>query len=134
MTLLQFVNGVQVARVSNYTTAYLHTIDFLGTKGNLHVREHITGLRQHEMYFQERARGEHEPWEALRIPVYEPGYPDDHGGILEKEFARQIRANAPDYRNFDDSISALAIVEAAVESHETGRAVEITWQQEMAGA
>ncbi|MHB9131611.1 MAG: Gfo/Idh/MocA family protein [Armatimonadota bacterium] len=129
VTLLKFANGVQVTFVSNYTTAYMHTMDFFGTAGNLHIHEHITGLGQHEMYFQERARGPHEPWEALRIPSYAPGYPDGHGGLLEKEFARQIRGSAPNYGNFDDAISALAIIEAAVESHETGRAVAITWQR-----
>ena len=68
LTLLHFKNGVQAAFVCNYTTAYMHTFDVFGTKGNLHHHQHITDLKQHELYFQPRKNGPHEPWEELEIP------------------------------------------------------------------
>jgi predicted dehydrogenase len=122
MTLLDFSCGVQFTLISNYTTAYMHSTDIFGTKANLHIHKHITGLGQEEMYLQERAAGPHEPWQALRIPAG-GSYPDDHGGVLEKEFARQIRQAEYDYTNLNESIHALVILEAAVESHATGKAV-----------
>ena len=127
MTLIEFKNGFQVTLISNYTTAYMHTYDFFGTKGNLHVHEHITGLGQHQIFFQPRMRGEHEAWQALSIPCSK-SYPDSHGGVLERSFAKQIRTAKPDYSNAGDSIMnvrTLKIVEAAVESARTGKSVSI---------
>jgi len=119
LTLLKFKSGVQATFVSNYTTAYLHTVDILGTKASLHLHEHITGLGQQEVYLQRRAQCIHEPWEALRIPS-QGDYPDPHGGVLERSFAEQIRTNRPDYGNLQDAIDALRIVHAAVQSHRQG--------------
>jgi predicted dehydrogenase len=103
----------------------MHSRDYFGTKGNLHTREHISGLGQKEMYLQPRARGDHEPWEALRISSKDRKYPDAHGGILEKGFADQILKQKYDYSNLDDAIEALKIIEAAEKSHKTGKAVEL---------
>lgn len=125
LTLLAFEDGTQAALASNYTTAYMHTLDVFGTRANLHVHEHITGLRQSEMYLQRRARGPHEPWEALRIPQPRGRYPDPHGGVLERDFASQIRSGKTDYANMRDAIQALRVVEAAVRSHRTGKAVAL---------
>jgi predicted dehydrogenase len=124
MTLFEFASGHQATFVCNYTTAYMHTHSYFGTRANLHVHSHITGLGQSQIYLQERARGPHELWRMLRIPDA-GGYPDPHGGVLERDFARQIREGAPDYANARDAAAALAVLEAAVESHETGRAVEV---------
>ncbi len=124
LSLLRFESGVQATFVSNYTTAYLHTVDILGTQASLHLHEHITGLGQHEVYLQRRAQGDHEPWEALRIP-HQKNYPDDHGGVLERTFAEQIRTGRPDYGNLRDAIDALRIVDAAVRSHREGKHIAL---------
>ena len=118
MTLLQFANGMQMSMVMNYTTAYMHTMDFFGTKANLHMHSHITGLGQREIYIQPCGKGLHEPWRALRIPTKQ-------SVNLERLFADQIRAGKPDYSNFNGAIDALKVVEAAVKSSETGRAVKV---------
>jgi len=125
LTLFDFANGTQVAFVCNYTTAYMHTMHFFGTKGNLHVQKHITGLGQEQVYFQPRGAGDHEPWEALTIPR-DKSYPDDHGGVLEKSFAAQIRSAKPCYDNLEAAIEALRIVHAAVASARAGRSVEVS--------
>ncbi len=124
ISLIQFKSGVQVVLIANYTTAYMHTLDFFGTKANLHAYKHITGLGQEEVYLQPRGKGLHEPWSALRIP-YDNSYPDDHGGILEKAFAAQIRSGKPDYSNLAEAIDALKLLHAAVESCNTGKCVDL---------
>ena len=115
MVMFEFENGVQATLISNYTTAYYHTVDILGTKAALHIRKHITGMGQTEVYLQKREEGLFEPWEQLRIP-YTGDYPDFHGGILEREFARQIRNSVPDYSNLEDAVNALRLVHSAVAS------------------
>jgi predicted dehydrogenase len=124
LTLLAFENGVQAAIVCNYTTAYMHTLDIFGTKGNLHHRQHITDLGREELYFQPRKAGPHEPWNELTIPRKEDT-PSQHGYVLEKQFARQIREQKYVYRNLQEAIAALRIVEAAVESHRSGKQVAL---------
>lgn len=124
ISLIQFKCGVQVVLVANYTTAYMHTLDFFGTKANLHVHNHITGLGQEEAYLQLRDKGLHEPWLALRIP-YDKSYPDAHGGQLERAFADQIRSGKPDYSNLMDAIAALRVLHAAVQSSNTGKSLEL---------
>jgi predicted dehydrogenase len=123
-TLLKFKSGPIITLISNYTTAYMHTGDFYGTAGNLHMVEHVSGLGQHEMYLQKRAKGDFEPWLQLVIPVAND-YPDPHHGVLEKTFARQIRERKYDYTNARQAIDALKILEAAVLSHQTRQAVEL---------
>ena len=125
LTLLDFANGTQVAFVCNYTTAYMHTMHFFGTKGNLHVQKHITGLGQEQVYIQPRGAGDHEPWQALAIQR-DKSFPDDHGGILEKSFAAQIRSAKPCYDNLEAAIEALRIVHAAIASAGSGRSVEVS--------
>ena len=124
LTLLHFKNGVQAAFVCNYTTAYMHTFDVFGTKGNLHHHQHITDLKQHELYFQPRKNGPHEPWEELEIPQ-DKDPAQQRGCALEAEFARQIRTRDHDYQNMEQAIDALRIVEAAVESHRSGRQARV---------
>jgi len=123
LTLLDFENGIQAAVVCNYTTAYMHTFDIFGTRGNLHLRQHITELGQEELYFQPRKSGPHEPWCELTIP-HDENTPK-HGCVLEKQFARQIRTKNFDYQNLEQAIEALRIVEAAVESHRSGKQVRM---------
>jgi predicted dehydrogenase len=124
LVLIGFRCGVQAAFLCNYCTAYLHTVRLMGTEANLYLHKHVSGLKQAEMYVQRRAGGEHEPWEALRIPA-DGSYPDPHGGVLERAFAEQVRTGQPDYANLGDAIDALRIVEAAVESHRQGRRVSL---------
>jgi len=123
LTLLEFENGVQAAVVCNYTTAYMHTLDIFGTRANLHHHQHITDLGREKLYLQVQREGPHEPWEKIEIP--EESAVNRHGGVLEKEFARQIRAQDFDYENLRESIAALRIVEAAVESHKSGNRIRI---------
>jgi predicted dehydrogenase len=123
LTLLEFEDGVQAAVVCNYTTAYMHTLDIFGTMANLHHHQHITDLGQEELYLQVRKGGPHEPWEKIEIPG--ESAVNRHGSVLEKEFARQIRAQDYDYENLRESIAALRIVEAAVESHKSGKRIRI---------
>jgi len=96
----------------------MHTMDFFGTKANLHCHSHITGLRQQELYIQPRAKGLHEPWQALRIPTKQLV-------VLEHQFADQIRTGEPDYSNFNAAVDALKIVEAA-HFNTVGRALKKT--------
>lgn len=124
VNLIRMANGIQVAFMCNYTTAYLHTFDVMGTEGNLHHRAHIAALGAEEVYFQGRKAGPHEPWEQLTIPR-DDTYPDSHGGVLEREFASQIRAARPDYLNAEQAIMALQVVEGLVESHRNGRVVRL---------
>ncbi len=124
ISIIEFLNGVQFTIVCNYTSAYMHTMDIFGSKANLHIHKMITGLGQTQMYFQKRATGPHEPWLALRIPERND-YPDPHGGLLEKEFARQIKDGIPDYTNLSEAIHALEVVEAIVESNKSGKEVEV---------
>ncbi|MHC4872057.1 MAG: Gfo/Idh/MocA family protein [Planctomycetota bacterium] len=124
ITLIEFKSGVQVSFIANYTTAYYHSYDFFGTEANLHLRHHVSGLGQTEAYLQKRGTGEHEPWLAQCVTKKHPD-PDEHGGVLEKEFARQIRGSSFDYTNLDQSIQAVKIVHAAVESIETGKKVNL---------
>ena len=124
-TLIEFAGGVQASIVCNYTTAYLHTKTLFGTEGNLHVCAHVTGLGQEQVYFQPRGHGGHEPWQALALPQ-DRSYPDEHGGVLERAFARQIRTGQPSYENLHEAIDALRIVHAAVASAETGHSVALS--------
>lgn len=124
-TILAFECGVQVAFVCNYTTAYMHTLDIFGTAGNIHLCEHIRDLGVKEVYFQPRHRGEHEPWQELEVP-HDPGYPDGHGGVIEKSFADQIHTGKPDYGNLRDGIAALRVVEAAAQSQKTGQPMKLS--------
>ena len=124
LTLLDFENGVQAAVVCNYTTAYMHTLDIFGTEGNLHHHQHITDLGQEELYLQGRKAGPHEPWERIEPSV--SNAVNQHGGVLEREFARQIHTQAYEYENLHDATAALRIVEAAVESHKSGKKVRIS--------
>ncbi|MFA5865520.1 MAG: Gfo/Idh/MocA family oxidoreductase [Phycisphaerae bacterium] len=126
LTLMQFASGIQACFICNYTTAYMHTMDFFGTEGNLHVHEHVTDLNRREVYFQLRRSNEHEPWESLDIPK-DSTYPDSHGGVLEKDFAWQIRSGRFDYGNLKDSIAALSVIHAAVQSHRTGTVVGVEY-------
>ena len=119
--LMEFDNGVQVSFVCNYTTAYMHTMNFFGTEGNLHIHKHISDLNEEQIYYQPRRRGEHEPWQQLSIP--EDIRSSEGNGILERIFAEQIRSARPCYDNAHDAIEALRVVHAAVESSETGRVV-----------
>ncbi len=111
LVLMQFADGVQASMVCNYTTAYLHTISFMGTHGNLHVHEHVTDIGQTELYFQPRRHGTHEPWEPIVIP---DGVDlKKHDYTIECGFAQQIRHGKPDYANLDLAIAALHIVHLA---------------------
>jgi len=124
VSLIQFHSGVQVAFVCNYTSAYMHTMDILGTAANLHLHGHITGYGQEEAYIQPREHGTHEPWQALIIPG-DPSDPDHYSEALEKEFSHQIRTETPDYSNLDDAISALHVLHAMLESHRTAKIVDL---------
>ena len=124
ISLMQFKCGVQVVLVANYSTAYMHTLDFFGTKANLHIHKHITGYGQEEVYLQYRDSNVHEPWTQVRIP-YDDSYPDKHGGKLEKAFAAQVRSGKADYSNLVDAITALKVLHAAVESSNSGKSVEL---------
>lgn len=124
MVLLEFANGVQASLTSNYTTGYLHTMHWMGVDANLHLHEHITHLGQCDLFYQRRRTGDCEPWEAVALPN-DPSYPDDHGGVLEKSFARQILHRQPHYDNLEQAIAVMEVLEAAVSSARTGRFVTL---------
>lgn len=124
LTIMEFENGVQVSFVCNYTTAYLHTMHFCGTTGNLHLHQHITNIGAAQVYFQPRMRGQHEPWQELAIPT-DPNRADGPSR-LETMFAQQVRSGSKCYRNALDAIDALRVVHAAVKSIEIRQPVDMS--------
>jgi len=133
MLLAEFACGVQATLTSNYTTGYLHTMHWMGTKGNLHLQEHITHLGQCDLFFQKRMEGECEPWESMALPA-DPSYLDDHFGILEKSFAHQVRHRQPNYENLEQAINVLEVVDAAIRSAQTGRFMNVGRDEPSPGA
>jgi predicted dehydrogenase len=121
--LIEFASGVTGTFQTNYTTAYSHSLDILGQDAALHVREHITGMGQTQLYLQRRIRDLHEPWEMLRIPAAPVAGLPAGAGLLEQQFLAEIAGGTPCYENMRDSIDALKIVHAAVESSKNNRVV-----------
>ena len=121
---LLFANGVIGELATHQASAYVSELSIYGSKGVLHFRR-----AGHELWIQEIM----DPAEAKKSPpkliALEIEGPLPHTGALKEEledFARCVREGGQPEVGGPEGIAALRVVRAVMESHHSGRIVELT--------
>jgi predicted dehydrogenase len=121
---LLFSNGVIGELSTHQASAYVSELSIYGAKGVLHFRR-----AGHELWIQEIM----DPGEAkaspARMTALEVEGPLPHTGALKEEledFARCVREGGRPEVGGPEGIAALRVVRAVIESHHSGRIVELS--------